>query len=136
MAQILPRGGLWLRLLELGTLVSKTTRRSLSGLFYLDVLLSPNKDIPHPGDVILHQMFVEGIGDLQPLMKTATTTFSLLYQGHLTLKVVNIVFQTLPSFHLDYEEVIVVPLEFSLRSKLVVKCTCYFMKISERIPRE
>jgi len=32
----------------------------------LDVLLSLDKDIPHLGDVILHHMFVEGVGDLQP----------------------------------------------------------------------
>jgi len=39
---------------------------SPSYLFYLDALLSPNEDIPHLSDVILHQIYVEGISDLQP----------------------------------------------------------------------
>ena len=42
------------------------TGRGLSRLFYLDVLLSPDEDIPHLGDVILHQMFVERVSNLQP----------------------------------------------------------------------
>ena len=119
-------------------LISGAAGCSLSRLFYFDVLLSPNEDIPHFGDVILHQMFVEVIGDLQPIDEGSSgyALVVVVYQGHLTLKVVNIVFQTLPTFHLDYEKVIVVPLEFSLRSKLVVKCISYFMKIPERIPRE
>ena len=56
--------------------------------------------------------------------------------SHLTLKIVNIVLQSLSSFHLDCEEVVVVPLEFSPRSKVVVKRIGYFMKILEQIPRE
>jgi len=84
-------------------------------------------------------MFVEGVGDLQPLMKAVTATSSLqLYtrQGHLTLEIINIVLHALPGFHLDCEKVVVFPLEFSPRSKLIVKCIGYFMKILERIPRE
>jgi len=54
----------------------------------------------------------------------------------LTLEVVNVILQTLPSFHLDCEEMIVVPLEFSPRSKLIVKHIGSFMKIPERIPQE
>ena len=70
--QILPRGELLLWLLELGALSRGEIRHSTSHLLYLDVLLSPKKDIPHLGDIILDQIFVEGIGDLQPLMKVAT----------------------------------------------------------------
>ena len=47
---------------------------------------------------------------------------TIVYYGHLALKVVDVVLQTLPEFHLDREEVVVVPLEFSPRSKLVEKC--------------
>ena len=59
--------------------------------------------------------------------------FSLIaavYQGHLTMEVVNVVLQTLPSFHLDCEKVVVVPLEFSPRSKLAVKCMVTSWKCS------
>jgi len=58
---------------------------------------------------------------------------TFVFQGHLTLKIVNIVLQDIPSFHLHCEEVVAVPLEFSLRSKMIVKRIDYFMEISERI---
>ena len=47
-----------------------------------------------------------------------------------------IVLQAHPTFHLDCDEVAVIPLKFSPRSKLVVKRIGYFMKILERIPQE
>ena len=51
-------------------------------------------------------MFVEGIGDLQPVDEGGGGDYVLIavvYQGHLSLKIVNIVLQALPSFHLDCE---------------------------------
>ena len=54
----------------------------------------------------------------------------------MTLEIVYIVLQAHPTFHLDCDEVAVIPLKFSPRSKLVVKRIGYFMKILERIPQE
>ena len=53
-----------------------------------------------------------------PLMKAmAIILVTVIYQGHLTLKIINIVLQALPGFYFGCEEVVVVPLKFSLRSK-------------------
>ena len=86
-------GELWLQLLKLGALSRGVAGYNLSRLFYLDVLLSPNQNIPHLGDVILHQLFVEEIGELQPTDKGSGSyiLIAVVYQGHLTLKVVNVV---------------------------------------------
>ena len=51
--------------LDLRALSPEATGGSPSRLFNLYILLHPNKDIPHLGDVILHQIFVEGVSDLQ-----------------------------------------------------------------------
>ena len=63
-AQILPRGELWLCLLDLGPLSWGATGCGPNCLFYLNVLQRPDKYIPHLSDVILLQMFVEGVYDL------------------------------------------------------------------------
>ena len=83
-------------------------------------------------------MLVEGIGDLQPADKGGGghLLVAVIYQGHLTLKIINIILQALFGFHLNCEEVVVFPLEFPPRSKLVKKCLSHLMKILERIPRK
>ena len=77
-----------------------------------------DKDIPHLGDVVLHQMFIEWVGDLQPTDEGGNDYIlvTVVYQGHLILDVVDVILQTLPRFHLDGEEMIVVSLKFSPRS--------------------
>ena len=92
--------------LELGIL-SRGTASSPSYLLYLDVLLSLNKNIPHPGDVILHQMFVKGIGDLQPANEGdgGYVLVTIVYQGHLTLKIVNICNVPIPRVRRRYCDV-------------------------------
>jgi len=52
--------------------------------------------------------------DLQPTDESGSgyVLIAAVYQGHLALKVIDVVLQTLPGFHLDREE-IVVPLKFS-----------------------
>ena len=73
-------------------------------------------------------MFVEGVGDLQPTDEGGNgyVLITVVYQGHLTLKVVDVILQALPEFHLDLEEIVVVPLEFSSRSK--TSCSSHIMK--------
>ena len=115
-------------------LVSGATGRGPSRLFYLNVLLIPDEDIPHLGDVILHQMFVEGVGELKSTNEGGSSyvLVAVAHQDHLALEVINIALQSLPSFYLDREEVVDVPPKFPPRSILVVECASYFMKISER----
>ena len=93
----------------------------------MHAFLSPNWDIPNLVDVIFHQMFVEGVGEPTDKGHSGYILVIVVYQSHLTLEVGNIVLQALPNFHLDCEEVIVVPLEFPPRSKMVVECVGYFM---------
>ena len=78
-------------------------------------------------------MFVKRIGNLQPADEGSGNyvLVAVVYQAYLTMKIVNVVLQALPSFHLYCEDVGAVPLEFSARSKLVVKRISYFMKIPE-----
>ena len=133
MVRILSRGELWLQLLSLGALSWRAAECSPGYFFYLNILLSPNKNIPHPGDVVLHQVFIEGIGDLQPADEGDGDHIlvAVAYQGHLTLKIFNIIFQALPDFHLNCEEAVVVPLEFPLGSNLVKKSFGHLLEISE-----
>ena len=74
-------------------------------------------------------MFVEGVCDLPPVDEDDNNCVlvTIVYHDHLTLKVVDVVLQTLHGFHLDCEEVIV-SLEFSSRSKLVIECVGHVMK--------
>ena len=82
-------------------------------------------------------MFVEGVGDLQPIDEgdTGYVLVAVVHQGHLVLEVINVALQTLLSFHLYREEVVAIPLKFPPRSKLVV-CIRYLMEVSERFPRK
>jgi len=68
----------------------------------LAVLLSLNKNISHPGDVFLHKIFVERIGESQPADEGSGgyALVAVVYQGDLTMKIVNIVLQALPAFNL------------------------------------
>ena len=79
--------------------------------------ISSVKDIPHLGDVVLHQMFIEWVGDLQPTDEGGNDCIlvTVVYQGHLVLDVVDVILQTLPRFRLDREEMIVLSLKFSPR---------------------
>ena len=51
--------GLLLHFLALGALFSGVNGRTLGRLFDLHVLLCPYENVPHLGDIVLHQMLVE-----------------------------------------------------------------------------
>jgi len=75
-------------------------------------------------------MFEEENGDLQPTDEgRGYILVAVVYQGHLTLKIDNVVLQTLPNFYLDREKVVDVPLKFSSRSKLVVIRVGYLISL-------
>ena len=69
MARILPQVNYGFGFLTSGPCLGGVTGRGPNHLFYLDVLLSLNEDTPNLNDIILHQIFVKGIGDLQPIDK-------------------------------------------------------------------
>jgi len=83
-------------------------------------------------------MFVEGVCDLQPADEGSRgyVLVTIVYQGYLALKVIDVVLQTLHGSYLDREEVVDVPLQFSLRSKLVKECTSHVMEVLELVPRK
>ena len=83
-------------------------------------------------------MFVKGIGDLQPADEGGGghVLVAVIYQGHPTLKIINIVLQALPDFHFYCKEVVVVSLEFPPRSKLIKNCLGHLTEIPERISQE
>jgi len=58
-------GELPLWLLALGSLFRGASDRTLSRLFDLHVLLHPDENVLHLGDIVLHQMLVEQVCDLQ-----------------------------------------------------------------------
>ena len=70
-------------------------------------------------------MLVERVGDLQPTDECSGgyVFIVIVHQSHLTLEIVDVALQALPWFHSDREEIVVVPLELSLRSELIVKVT-------------
>jgi len=57
--EILTWGKLLLWLFTLGSLFRGVIGRTLSHLFNLHIPLYPDKNVPHLGDIILHQMLVE-----------------------------------------------------------------------------
>ena len=82
----------------------------LGRILDLDVFLVSREDVPHLGDFMFHQVLVEGVGDLQPTYERRGShiVIAVIDQGHLSLKIIDKVFETLPGFHLDHDEVIVV----------------------------
>ena len=78
-------------------------------------------------------MFVEGVSDLQPTNEGGSgyVLVRVVYQGHLTLKVVDIILQALFGFHLGRKDMVVVPPKLPPKSKLVVECVSHVMKILE-----
>ena len=85
-------------------------------------LLSTREDVPHPGDFTLHQAFV-GVGDLQPTdeRRGKHVVIAVIHQGHLALKIIDVMFEALFGFHLDHEEVIVILLKLPSESILVIE---------------
>ena len=64
---------------------------ALGRILNLDVLLGPKENILHLGDFVLHQMFVERVGDLQPT-DGSHVVIAVIHQSHLALKITDIMF--------------------------------------------
>ena len=108
----------------------------LGNILDLCVFLSPRKDVPHPSDFMLHQMFV-GVADLQPIdeRKGSHIVIAVIYQGHLVLKITDVMFEASSGLHL-YCEVFDVILKFLSRSVLVIEGLLHFFKTPECLRRK
>jgi len=98
----------------------------------LYVYLSPREDVPHPGDFLLYQVFV-GVGDLQPIDEhnDSHVIAVAIHQGHLTLKITDVIFEALSELHLDHEEVIAVLFKLMSGSVLVIENVLHLIEASE-----
>ena len=78
-------------------------------------------------------MLLEGMGDLQPTDERYDSyiLIAVIYQGHFTLEVNDIVLEAIFGLHLDNEEVIVVLPKLMPRSVLVVKDLPHLFEVSE-----
>ena len=101
----------------------------------LYVFLSSREDVPHPGDFLLHQVFVERVGDLQSSDECCSShvVIVVIHKGHLALEITDIVLEALSGLHFDCEEMIVVPLKFPPGGELVKECICDVMKAPKRV---
>ena len=72
----------------------------------LNILLGASEDVPHLGDLVFHQLFIEGVCDLQPTNERGHVVIAVIHQNHLALKITDIVFETLFKIHLECEEVV------------------------------
>jgi len=85
----------------------------LRSIFNLNILLDASENVPHLGDLVFHQMLVEGMGDLQSTDERGGSHFviTVIHQGYLALEITDIVFEALSELHLSCEKVVVVLLE-------------------------
>jgi len=83
-------------------------------------------------------MFVKGVGDLQPTDECSDNHIIIvvIHQGHLALKITDVMFEALSRLHLDREEVIVVLLKLLSGSVLVIESLLHLFETPERVPRE
>ena len=77
---------------------------------HLDVLLNLREDVPYFGDLMLHQVLVEGVGDLQPTDERDSShiVIVLIHQSHLVLKITDILLEIFPEIYLDGEKVVAI----------------------------
>jgi len=101
----------------------------------MHVLLRLDKNVSHLGDIVLHQMLVERVDDLQPTDEYSGVYvfIAVVYQSHLAMKIIDVVLQALPWFHPNLEEIIIVPLELSPKSELIVEGVDYIFETPKRV---
>ena len=80
-------------------------------------------------------MFVKRVGNLHSTNEHDDNdiVIAVVYQSHLTLKITDILFETLLGLYLDSKEVIVVLSQLSSRSVLVVENLLHLSEISKRL---
>ena len=66
-----------LRLFPLTALLRVAVGSALDRIFNLNALLNPEEDVFHLRDLVLHQVFMKGVGTCSPMMNVVAATFSL-----------------------------------------------------------
>ena len=82
-------------------MVERLLGRAFYRLLQLDVCLGSIHDLAPTGDVIFHQMFVQQVGDSQPVdeCESRHILVAVVYFGQLTLKVANVRLETARGSH-------------------------------------
>jgi len=132
---LLGRSELWIRLFPLTAPIRGAVGCAPGRIFNADVLLDPKENVPHFSDFVFHQVFIEGVGDMQLTDERCRRDVfdAVIYQSHLALDITDIVLEALPRLHLDGEEVIVVLLEFVMGSKLIIEGLPHLLEVSKRV---
>ena len=112
--------------------------RTSSRLFDLHVFLHPDENVPHLGDIVLHQMLVKRVGNLQPTDECSGEYIFIVvvHRSHLLMEIVDVALKALLWFHSDREEMVAVFLELFLRSELIVENVSYIIETLKRVLRE
>ena len=92
---------------------------------------------PHLGDIVLYQILAERVGDLQPTDECSGgyDFITVIHQSHLAQKIVDITLHALLWFHSDREEMVVILLELSLRTELIVENVNYIIETLKLVLR-
>ena len=79
---------------------------------------------------MLHQVFIEGVGDLQPTDERIDNRIiiTVIHHDHFVLNITNVMFEALSFLHLDHEEVIDVLLKILSISVLVIESLLYLFE--------
>ena len=114
----------------LHSFIRRVTGLTPGSILNMYAFLRLREDVPHPGDFILHQVFIERAEDLQPTDEHSGShiIIAFIHHDHLTLEITDVMFESLSRLYLDHEEVIVVILNLPLRSLLVIKGLLYLFE--------
>ena len=114
-------------------LFGRATDFTPCNILNLYVFLSSREDVPHSGDFMLHQVFVEGLRDLQPTDKRndSHVVIAIIHQRHLALEVTDVIIEALSGLHLDRGKVIDVILKLQSRSIFVIEGQLHLFETPE-----
>jgi len=102
-----------LRLLPSTLLLGRSIRRAPHRLLQLYVLLGTRHNVFQVGDIMLHQVFVEGMVGLQSSSECSCDNIIITVtdQRYLTLKITDIALEGFSVLHLDCKKMIAVLFE-------------------------
>ena len=99
--------------------------------------MSSGEDLAHLGDVVLQEVFVQGVSDLQPTDECERRDLFTTIRdfGKLALKEVDVGFEAVFLPHLNGEEVMAILLDILVRGVSGKKCFSHLYKVVERVWR-
>ena len=103
---------IWLWSLFVIAMVERRVGRAFHCFLHLNVRLGSVQDLTPTSDIVLHQMFVQRVGDSQSANECAGDIFTaVVHLGQLILEVVDKHLETVRRSHLDGKEVVIVLLK-------------------------